>query len=48
MTTAWCFWRDKLKALEKRRFRPAYPGFPVKVRGVEHLHAAFFDRKPHE
>ena len=29
------------------RFRPTYPGFPVKVGGVEQLHAAFFERKPH-
>jgi hypothetical protein len=29
------------------RFRPTYPGFPVEVGGVEQLHAAFFERKPH-
>src|SRR5271165_2081966 len=29
------------------RFRPTYPGFPVEIRGVEQLHAAFFERKPH-
>jgi hypothetical protein len=29
------------------RFRPTYPGFPVGVGGVEQLHAAFFERKPH-
>jgi hypothetical protein len=27
--------------------RPTYPGFPVKIGGVELLHAAFFERKPH-
>ena len=30
-----------------RRFRPTLPGFPVEVGGVEHLHTAFFKRKPH-
>jgi hypothetical protein len=29
------------------RFLPMYPGFPVEVGGVEQLHAAFFERKPH-
>ena len=29
------------------RFRPTYPGFPVGIGGVEQLHAAFFERKPH-
>jgi hypothetical protein len=28
-------------------FRPTYPGFPVDISGVEQLHAAFFERKPH-
>src|ERR1700722_8677940 len=31
----------------RHRFRPTYPGFPVKIGGVGQLHAAFFERKPH-
>ena len=30
-----------------QHFRPTYPGLPVEVGGVEQLHAAFFERKPH-
>jgi hypothetical protein len=37
------------KAVEgfAHRFQPTYPGFPVEGSGVEQLHAAFFERKPH-
>jgi hypothetical protein len=43
-------WQGRNERLSKgfaHRFRPTYPGFPVKVCGVEQERAAFLERKPH-